>query len=519
MISWLKKIITRSATSQSISYQDLVTLGSTNADAGITLDADKAMKCGAFNDTVDKIAGDIGLLPFETLQRISEGRRKATEHRNSLLLKDRVNPDLTSQDWREVVLYHLLVFGKHFSYLERKAAKVVGIYPLDPSSTWTERKNGQVAFHTRMFSGSEITLNQSQVFYVKGLSFMGYSSLSVIERAALALGTNLVTEKFGARFFKQGTSINTYLSFPNKLTAPQRVELKAALANFKGWENSHGLPYFDGGAELKSMGIPPADAQWLGAQAFNDLKIYRLFHMPPHKMGDTSRSTFSNISEENIDYVNRTLLRWIIKIENEANAKLFSEAEKKAGFYTKLKVDALQRGKQSERYANYAMGLQNGFLTINKVLELEDQNTIGVAGDQHFTPLNLAPAQDRIEDKPKEKAPEENRAFDLLLQDAARRILTKEANALIRAKKKYTDDLDAYTNWQGSFYAQHEQFIRTIYTPIVVAMDKPDALNALVENHLSNSERLLESVESVERWIETRADEPITVMRNYEKRN
>jgi len=55
-------------------------------------------------------------------------------------------------------------------------------------------------------------------------------------------------------------------------------------------------------------------------------------------------------------------------------------------------VDGLLRGDIRSRYAAYAIGRQWGWLSANKVLEMENQNPIE-GGDTFLNPMNMTSAQ------------------------------------------------------------------------------------------------------------------------------
>ena len=86
-------------------------------------------------------------------------------------------------------------------------------------------------------------------------------------------------------------------------------------------------------------------------------EVARIFGIPPHKLGDLERATFSNVEEQNLDYVITTLRRWLVRWEQECNRKLIAPLEKTQQFCEHL-VDGLLRGNIQSRYSAYSPGDQ-----------------------------------------------------------------------------------------------------------------------------------------------------------------
>ncbi|HZJ70721.1 MAG TPA: phage portal protein, partial [Planctomycetota bacterium] len=150
------------------------------------------------------------------------------------------------------------------------------------------------------------------------------------------------------------------------------------------------------GIKIEKAGIPPDDAQFLETRKFQTLEVARWFNVPPHKLRDLERATFSNIEQQSIEFVSDSLMPWLVKWEKELWRKLIRPMEQRQQF-VKFTVDGLLRGQTVERYQAYAVGRQWGWLSPNDILELEDKNGIGAQGDIYLVPQNMMPA-DRIND-------------------------------------------------------------------------------------------------------------------------
>jgi HK97 family phage portal protein len=179
------------------------------------------------------------------------------------------------------------------------------------------------------------------------------------------------------------------LKHPGKLTDEGHTRLKNSVKQeYSGASNAFRTMILEEGMSWDSIGIPPEDAQFLETRKFQVSEIARWFRVPPHKLADLERATFSNIEHQGREYVTDTLMPWIVRLEQEADRKLFA-MNNRASMYTKINANALMRGDSKAR-ADFYQKLSNlGVLSINEIRELEDIDPIGPEGDKRFVQLNL----------------------------------------------------------------------------------------------------------------------------------
>jgi hypothetical protein len=131
------------------------------------------------------------------------------------------------------------------------------------------------------------------------------------------------------------------------------------------------------------------------------LDVCRWYRVPPHKVADLDRATFSNIEHQAIEFVTDTVMPWAVRLEQEVNGKLLPRST--AGdrrYFTRINLNALLRGDVKSRYDAYAVGRQWGWLSANDIRRLEDMNLLpDDQGDIYLVPMNMTPA-DQIPEQP-----------------------------------------------------------------------------------------------------------------------
>jgi len=107
---------------------------------------------------------------------------------------------------------------------------------------------------------------------------------------------------------------------------------------------------------VKTLSIPPEQAQFLETRKFQIEEICRIFRVPPHLVANLERATFSNIEHQSISFVVHTIRPWLVRLEQAFNNALFSKAEK-GEFFASFVVDGLLRGDYESRMKGYAIGI------------------------------------------------------------------------------------------------------------------------------------------------------------------
>jgi HK97 family phage portal protein len=109
-------------------------------------------------------------------------------------------------------------------------------------------------------------------------------------------------------------------------------------------------------------------------------------------VADLSKSSFSNIENQSISFVVHTIRPWLVRIEQAMNKKLFLEKEKGQCFVS-FNASALMRGDYKSRMDGYAIGIQNGFFSVNDVRRMENMDPIPdeEGGNLYLANGNLLP--------------------------------------------------------------------------------------------------------------------------------
>jgi len=146
-----------------------------------------------------------------------------------------------------------------------------------------------------------------------------------------------------------------------------------------------------------AIGIAPEQAQFLESRKFQIAEIARIFRVPLHMIGDLEKSSFSNITQQSLEFVMYTLNPWVRRWEDGLQQALLLPGEK-SRIVIRFNVDGLLRGDYKSRMDGYAVGRQNGWLSANDIRSLEKLNLIPAdeGGDLLLVNGNLMPLVSRM---------------------------------------------------------------------------------------------------------------------------
>lgn len=230
----------------------------------------------------------------------------------------------------------------------------------------------------------------------------GLQGVDPIRYNADAIASGIGSQQFGNEFFESKGNIKAVLETEqawNEKTA------KTFLSNFESSKNS-GNPVLTHGVKWKTINISPEAAQMLQTRTFALQDICRIFMVPPHLLGDLSRSTFSNIEHQDIEFVKHYIRPTVKMYETELDRKLFFEDEW-GKLEVKFNLDGLLRGDMAARSAYYHTMVLDGCMSRNEVRIKEHLNPIEGLDKMMYPANEMIVGQEPTEEKkPKDKSDE-----------------------------------------------------------------------------------------------------------------
>ena len=474
--------------------------GGASTDSGVSVTPDTALTYSAVYAAVRCIAESVSSLPLNYYERLPAGG-KAHAKANPLhyLLHDEPNPEMTSLQWREASMAHLLLHGNSYTEIVRDLeGNAVELWPIDPTMVAPRRTDSGELYYELNRGKNFITANN--MLHIPGLSFDGISGVSPITLARQSLGLSMAIEQFGAGYFGRGARPGGVLTFPGQLSPEARQNLRRSFEELHaGGANSHRVALLEAGLKWEAIGVPPDDSQFLQSREFQIIEVARWFNLPPNKLKDLSKTSYNSLEQMEISFVVDTLRPWLVRWEQQLNRKLIRPKDRGSYFF-EHNVDGMLRGDQASRYTAYSVGRNWGWLSVNEIREKENMNPID-GGDVYMQPMNMqaintaptaAPATDpslmatpptppTLPNPPATTPTRSHESIILrLLDDAGERLQSVECSAVKRFANKPAEFLTKLDH----FCAEHRARVVSAYSPVLESFGLTSDLDGHVQRHL-----------------------------------
>ena len=366
--------------------------------SGAVVTADSALRLSAVWRAVTLISGHISMLDLDL--RKAGSKRRISSHPIYRLFR-RPNPWQNGFEWRQMLTGHLLLRGNAYCEItENNRGEILTLTPRHPDKVTVEMlPTGSYRYRVTDHDGSSRLLSRGQVWHLRGLSNNGITGLSVLESARESIGFGIAAQTYGARYFANDAKPSGgWIEFPGRFAdKAARTMFRDSVQAAQGDANRGKMMVLDNGMKYHEVGISNRDGQFLESRQFQIADIARWFGVPPHKLADLSRATFSNIEQQSLEYINDCLLYWAEVWEAGIEADLLFEED---GLEAEFSFSKLLRGDSASRYGNYAKGIAAGWLTRNEAREDDGREPLKGL-DEPLRPLNMveeAAAEDEESD-------------------------------------------------------------------------------------------------------------------------
>lgn len=504
--------------------------------SGVDVTDNSALESTAYFAGVRNVAEDLATLPCVTYRRVDERKRERDPDFHLYpILHDMWNEETDAVTAFEMSQAWLMMRRNAYAEIVRDGAgRCMALWPIPPWRVSVRRFEGELYYFVTLPPG-EIDpktgagfsiLDRTRMLHVKAFALDGLMGLNSVTTHHEAIGLSLALERYGAAFFGNDSTPGGTFEHPGKLSDPAYKRLKGALDDeHKGIANAHKRMILEEGMTFKSTAVPNDKAQFLESKRLQIEEMARINRIAPHKIGDLSRATFSNIEHQGIDHVVSTIRPSAVRWERAIHAQVYLASERKTHF-SEFLLDALLRGDSATRAAALNTMRQNGVINADEWRALENMNPIedgtgqvylvngtmtefgkdlsmdkkieavgalvragydpaeaaklfGIQSLSHLglPPVTVQPAYLINGGGPTAPQPgggedDPARMFRPLFMAAAERCVHKEVTAMTKAvdRELRQKGMRAFEGWVLDFYREHAATIRQAFVPIAVAV-------------------------------------------------
>ena len=216
--------------------------------------------------------------------------------------------------------------------------------------------------------GADVPFGPGEILHLRGEApYLGGHGTGVIDKHGAELGLAAATRDFAANAYRSGVPAGYLKVAAPMVTQDQADDLKAR------WMAAHGstrrsIAVLNATTEFHPIALSPIDGQLDAAREWSLRDIAIAFGVPPYMLGvPGDSSTYANVESRMIELRTFSLLPWIRRAESCLDAQL------PRGTSLKITTDATLRADTKTRFEAYQIAVQNGWLTVDEVRELEDR--------------------------------------------------------------------------------------------------------------------------------------------------
>lgn len=379
------------------SYGMIPPLGSVQTASGLLVSQATAMTVGPVFACVNRISTDLARCTPSLYRPLPDGSEEPVTDHPVLELFQRPNRQQTWYEWsRQMWTGHELRMNAYSACKRDRRGKPTELIAINPDAVMVlEASNGSVFYNVNriglwqiaMLAEFPTAIAEEDILHLRGLTFNSLVGASTIGLARDAIGLAMALEQQANRWIGNGARPATWLKTAKQLSEPAALRLKRQFDELHaGVQNTGKTVVLEEGLEPVALQLTSVDLQFTTQRTNQVLEVCRFFGVPPHKIGVVDRGSVQNISQQDQDYVNTTIMQRVEMFEQKFQRYFDLDRE---GIRVKLDHTQLLRADVLTRRQAARIGITSGLTTPNEERRAEKLPPKD-GGDKLLVPSNTA---------------------------------------------------------------------------------------------------------------------------------
>ena len=367
---------------------------------------DTAMRLSTVYACIKVLSETVSTLPCHLFKLSDDRATKSHAWGDALhsLVNRSPNDWQTSQEFWQQQMVNLCLRGNSYNYIVRagSSGRVVAIHPLpvDAVSVNVYAQNRieySVTVGEKGEQRSEV-FQPDEILHFKTMSMDGIRGVSPISYQGHLLGGSIEARNHANNVFANGSTPRGVLMVDGTLSDEAYANLKESWSSsHAGTQNANKVALLEAGVKFEPISMSPGDVQLIETRKMSREEICGMFRVPPHMIADLSRATFSNITEQSMDFYRSAISPYLKTFESRLNYSFLGDSTREF----KFDVSELIRGDFSGEVDAYKKLLEIGVMSPNEVRGRLDMNPRD-GGDDFVSDSNNLTFGDEAEGTPDE---------------------------------------------------------------------------------------------------------------------
>lgn len=356
----------------------------------ITMNEDDALRIPAVKNSVELISGSIASLPVY-LYREEDGQVvRVFNDKREFLLNNEPNFLETSYNLKKKMVKDFILHGGTYSLLEKAGLNIDAIYNVSANTITAELLVNDRGIPVGVdykfaLNGKPLTADITEMLVCLDASIDGATTKRGILKDGQKL-LNLMNNEIDVHnsFLENGAVVKAVLQTEGKIGSDKTLtRLKESLKGiYSGAKNAGKTMILEEGLKFVPIQNNMDEIKMVDSKKHNIAETEKLFNLPAGFLQDNQRRS----SEDNLVYLQRTLMPIITALEESFNKSLLLESEKENNYFFRFDVSEILRATQKEMVEMLSKGVESGLYTLNEARAVIDKPKFG---DNDFLLFNL----------------------------------------------------------------------------------------------------------------------------------
>lgn len=298
--------------------------------------------------------------------RLMQGYREAEDHPLARLIGYQPNPRQDPFMFWQTIETCRDVYGNCYAFkVPGAGGETVALDILDPQQVHPLRDaaSGDIWYQITPREGGTLYVSGREMIHCRhvGAGDRGVNPLTVLEDSLA------YDDQMKSFSLEQVRGINgaVVLDFP---TTMGKEQAQKYIDDFREQYNrSNGsIILLSGGVKSSTINRSPVDAKVLDVDRITANKVARVYNIPPSLLGDYSSSSYASQEQQQMEYLERTIIPICRMYEAQLNLKLLTWEQRRQGYRFSFDVSDLVVADQASRAQVYQYMIRSGIMTQNE---------------------------------------------------------------------------------------------------------------------------------------------------------
>lgn len=413
----------------------------TRATSGAHVNAKSAMGYPPLWRAINLISSSVAGLPLDCFRRDRKGGKKVDlRHPAQQLLDRKASPYMSAFMFRRTMTGLALLHGNAYASIDRQDGRPVAFSIWNPQNTLVRVVDGEIWYAT-YFGATPVKVPGRDMLHIRGLGPDGVVGYPILSLMAEALGLGLAAMEFGSKFFGNGSSMSGLLMIPGHFSEEKiRNTISAWNSMQAGLTNAHKVALIQDGVKFQQLTVNPEQAQFLQTREHEvRATVANITGVPPHMLGDSTRTSHNSLESEGQSYLDYTLQPWLKTWETECEDKLLTQQQQEQDtHFIEFNREALIQMTFKDKVEGIYKQTEMGLLDTNEGRRLLNYPELPESQNKRYHPANwVVVGQEQAVPSAQQPAqqPQPNQAQNLLqkmVTSSVTRALEIEGSRIIR---------------------------------------------------------------------------------------